>query len=184
MFFPMYGIPLTILDLGCGNGRNSLYLAKKYKTANVVLVDSEIGMLEWAQQLFIFHGVPSKSVCTTVEEIASDPLRLNEKIGISKFDIIIFSYVIQHINPVYYPIVLDFCKQICSGYIALGIFWNPSRLRVREFTKIGSVNWYGLTYDELVTLLAPRFRIVNDKVLKTSIAVMINIVLDRGTNTP
>ena len=104
----------------------------------------------------------------------------NEKTGISKFDIVIFSYVIQHIDPVYYPIVLDFCKQICGGYMAIGIFWNPSRLRVGEFTKIGSVNWYGLTYEEFVTLLAPRFRIVNDKVLKSSIAVMINMILTEG----
>jgi hypothetical protein len=64
--------------------------------------------------------------------------------------------------------------------MAIGIFWNPSRLRVGEFTKIGSVNWYGLTYAEFVTLLAPRFRIVNDKVLKTSISFMINMVLTEG----
>ena len=38
----------TILDLGCGNGRNSLYLAKKYSSANVVLVDADISMLNWA----------------------------------------------------------------------------------------------------------------------------------------
>jgi hypothetical protein len=64
-----------------------------------------------------------------------------------------FSCVIQHIDPVYYPIVLDFCRKICCGYMAIGVFWNPSRLRVGDFTKIGTVNWYGLTYEELVTLL-------------------------------
>jgi cyclopropane fatty-acyl-phospholipid synthase-like methyltransferase len=69
----------TILDLGCGNGRNSLYLAKKYKSANVVLVDSDVSMLQWAQQLFSLHGLPAKSICITIEELASDPLRLNEK---------------------------------------------------------------------------------------------------------
>jgi methylase of polypeptide subunit release factors len=26
----------TILDLGCGNGRNSLYLAKKYNAMNII----------------------------------------------------------------------------------------------------------------------------------------------------
>ena len=153
---------------------------KNTNDVSVVLVDSDASMLEWAQQLFSLHGLPVKSVHTTIEELASDPLRFIEKIGISKFDTIIFSYVIQHIDPVYYPIVLDFCKQICSGYMAIGTFWNPSRLRVGEFTKIGSVNWYGLPYEELVTLLIPRFRILNDKVLKTSIAFMINMVLREG----
>lgn len=34
----------TILDLGCGNGRNSLYFAKKYGSTNIVLVDSDNSM--------------------------------------------------------------------------------------------------------------------------------------------
>jgi hypothetical protein len=37
--------------------------------------------------------------------------------------------------------------------MAIGVFWNPSRSRVGDFTKIGTVNWYGLTFEELVTLL-------------------------------
>jgi hypothetical protein len=63
---------------------------------------------------------------------------------------------------------------------ALGIFWNPSRLGVGEFIEIDRVNWYGLTYEEIVTLLAPSSRIVNDKVHRTNIAVMINMLLTEG----
>ena len=51
----------TILDLGCGNGRNSLYLAKKYGSTNIVLVDSDNSMLNWAQQLFSHEGLPVTS---------------------------------------------------------------------------------------------------------------------------
>ena len=172
--------PQTILDLGCGNGRNSLYLAKKYNTANVVLVDSDVSMLGWAQQVYSLQGLPAKTVCTTIEELASDPLTFNEKMGVPKFDIVIFSYVVQHIDPVYYPIILDFCRQVSKSYIVIDVFWNPSRLRAGEFTKIGSVNWYGLTYEELVTFIAPRFQILNDRVLKTDIAVVINMALAEG----
>jgi hypothetical protein len=71
-------------------------------------------------------------------------------------------------------------QHVCSGYVALGIFWNPSRLGVGEFIEIDRVNWYGLTYEEIVTLLAPRFRIVNAKVHRTNIAVMINMLLTEG----
>jgi SAM-dependent methyltransferase len=170
----------TILDLGCGNGRSSLYLAKKYKSSDVVLIDCDLGMLKWAEELFNLQGCSAKAICTTVEELASEPCRLNEKTGISKFDIVIFSYVIQHIDPVYYPIVFDFCRRICSGYMAIGVFWNPSRLNVGDFTTIDTVSWYGLSYEELVILLAPRFRIVNDRVLRTSISVMINMLLTEG----
>ena len=125
----------TILDLGCGNGRNSLYLAKKYKSANVVLIDCDNSMLKWAQ-LFGLEGVSAKAVCMPIEQLASEPCRLIDRIGISNFDIVIFSYVIQHIDPVYYPIVLDFCKEICSGYMAIGVFWNPSRLNAGDYTTI------------------------------------------------
>jgi trans-aconitate methyltransferase len=51
----------TILDLGCGNGRNSLYLAKKFNSTNVVLVDSDINMLNWAQKLFLMRDCLLKS---------------------------------------------------------------------------------------------------------------------------
>ena len=52
----------TILDLGCGNGRNSLYIAKKYAAANVVLVDFDNNMLNWAQKLFSMHEIPINTV--------------------------------------------------------------------------------------------------------------------------
>jgi cyclopropane fatty-acyl-phospholipid synthase-like methyltransferase len=108
------GPPQTILDLGCGNGRNSLYLAHKYDVSNVVLIDFDPGMLDWAKQLFSIKNIPAKTIHTTIETLASDPREYTKKTGIPKFDVVIFSYVIQHIDPVYYPIILDFCRQVSS----------------------------------------------------------------------
>lgn len=172
--------PQTILDLGCGNGRNSLYLAHKYDASNVVLVDCDSSMLDWAKQLFSIKNIPAKTIHTTIETLASDPRECTKKTGIPKFDVVIFSYVIQHIDPVYYPIILDFCGQVSSGHLAIDAFWNPSRLRVGEFTKIGSVSWYGLTYEELVTLIAPRFNIIDNTFVKTDVAVRISMALTGG----
>jgi SAM-dependent methyltransferase len=170
----------AILDLGCGNGRNSLYLAKKYGSTNVVLVDSDIGMLNWAQHLFSLQGIPIESICTKVEELAGDPSELYSKTGISSFDIVILSYVVQHIDPVYYPLIFDFCKQISKGYMAIDVFWNPTRLGAGEFTKIGSVNWYGLTYEELITLVASRFHVLKDMIHRTNISFMVNMLVTEG----
>ena len=172
----------TILDLGCGNGRNSLYLAKKYSSTNVVLVDADISMLDWAQHLFSLQDITDNSnfICTTIEELAGDSSKLYNKTGISSFDIVIFSYVVQHIDPVYYPLIFDFCKQISKRYVAIDVFWNPSRLGAGEYTKIGSVNWYGLTYEELVSLIATRFHILNDRIYKTDISFIINLLLTEG----
>lgn len=171
--------PRNVLDLGCGNGRNSLYLAQKYN-CNVVLVDFDSKMLNWAEELFRIQSLSNiTSICSKLEDFASNPSLL-QKTGQEKFDVVILSYVIQHIEPVYYPIILDFCRNVCKGYIVLDVFWNPSRIAPGELTKIGSVNWYGLTYEELVTSLAPNFSIVSDRFLKTDIAILINILLKEG----
>ncbi len=92
----------------------------------------------------------------------------------------LISYVIQHIDPVYYPLVLDFCRSVSKKYVAIDVFWNPARINVNEFTKVGSVSWYGLSYEELLTLVASRFRILNSKVRKTSISFVMNLLLIEG----
>ena len=43
--------PSTVLDVGCGNGRNSLAIAKKYGS-QVNIVDRDESMLEWARTNF------------------------------------------------------------------------------------------------------------------------------------
>ena len=100
--------------------------------------------------------------------------------GLPSFDIVIFSYIAQHIDPVYYPLIFDFCKQVSKKYLAIDVFWNPSRLGPGEFTRIGSVNWYGLTYEELVNLLASRFQILSERVRQTDISFMVNMLLTEG----
>jgi SAM-dependent methyltransferase len=170
----------TILDLGCGNGRNSLYLAKKFNSTNVVLVDSDFNMLDWAQKLFSNEGPPVKVVNASIEELGGNQSKFDEAVSSSPFDIIIFSYVIQHIDPVYYPIIFDFCRHISKKYLVIDIFWNPSRLGPGEFTKIGTVNWYGLTYDELVSLVAPRFQILDERIHQTDVSFMVNMLMTEG----
>lgn len=178
--FQNKGISLkTILDLGCGNGRNSLYLARKYP-CRVVLLDTDSKMLGWAEELFKAHGLTDVvSICSSIQDVAGNPSML-ERIGHLKFDVVIMSYVLQHIEPAYYPLILDLCKKICSSYLVVDVFWNPSRVGPGEYQTLGSVNWYGLTYEELVTMLAPNFSIIEDRCLRNDITVMINAVLKEG----
>jgi transcription initiation factor TFIIIB Brf1 subunit/transcription initiation factor TFIIB len=42
------------------------------------------------------------------------------------------------------------------------------------------VRWYGLSYEELATLVAPRFNILSDRITRNEIAVIINMALTPG----
>src|SRR5687767_1722748 len=70
----------TILDLGCGNGRNSLYLSKRYNAAKVVLVDSDSNMLNWASHLFSIRGIPTRTISATIEDLAGNPSRFHNEV--------------------------------------------------------------------------------------------------------
>jgi tRNA1(Val) A37 N6-methylase TrmN6 len=59
--------PETIIDLGCGNGRNSLYLAKKYNPANVLKMVYNI--LEQLVRLQNYLTEQSKSLDSTIKQL-------------------------------------------------------------------------------------------------------------------
>lgn len=173
--------PHRILDLGCGNGRNSYYLARKYGS-DVILVDIDKDMLDWAETVFSNQGLASRRVCLRIEELVVDPSILPkfvEDTNDEKFDLIILSYVLQHIDPVYYPSIFDFCEKAAKSVI-IDIFWNPARIRPYEFCRIGTVDWYGLIYDDLVIHLANRFRLVGSRVIHNDSSVIFNLALTKG----
>lgn len=184
--------PQNVLDLGCGNGRNSLYIAKKYGAVSTTLLDKDSKMLEWAQKQYALSELEMKSLCLPVESVATDASKLmmdssnchaeRSTTTTKIFDLVIFSYVVQHIDPVYYPLIFDFCKQVSNGIVLVDVFWNPSRVMEGEQLLFGNdqVRWYGLSYEELATLVAPRFKILSDRITRNEIAVVINMALTPG----
>ena len=173
--------PNKILDIGCGNGRNSLALAQRY-CSEVVLVDPDQSMLAWAQKCFEANQINSRRICTSLEELArtfGTPLLLSER-----FDAVILSYVLQHIDPSNYPLVFDFLRDLCKGYLAIDIFWNPLKCEAGGFVKEGSRTWYGVKYEDIIKLLAPRFEIVRQRVSITRSGVFINLVAKEGITPP
>lgn len=83
----------------------------------------------------------------------------------------------------YYPLILDFCRNICSGFVIIDVFWNPQKVLPSQFTQIDSINWYGLTYEEIFLLVAPRFHLLGHNIRKTNIAVIINLLMGLGETT-
>jgi len=174
------GKPTKILDIGCGNGRNSLALAKRYGS-EVVLVDPDQSMLRWAQQSFESNRLSFRKICTSLEELAT---KAETSLTPDGYDAVILSYVLQHIDPSNYPSVFDFLKGLCRGYLAIDIFWNPLRCEAGGFVRRGSRTWYGVKYEDIIRILVPRFEIVRQRVSVTRAGVFINLVAKEGITPP
>lgn len=146
---------LEILDAGCGNGRNSIALAKRFH-ANVLLVDYDSEMMEHARHRFLQAGLPLPgTIEKSIEEILEE-----ENFRSRRFEIVILSYVLQHINPVCFTRLFDTLKQITTKFLAIDTYWNPSYCQIGERKEMGSTSWYGISREELIRLVAPRFRIL------------------------
>jgi len=172
--------PMKILDIGCGNGRNSLALAQRYGS-EVVLVDPDQSMLMWARQTFESNKLNFREICTSLEELATS---VETSLSPDGYDAVILSYVLQHIDPSNYPSVFDFLRGLCKGYLATDIFWNPQRCKAGGFVKRGSRTWYGVKYEDIIKTLAPRFEIVRQRVSITRSGIFISLVAKEGITPP
>lgn len=151
---------LKILDLGCGNGRNSLAIASKHK-ASATLLDSDPIMLQQALQNYKLANLDEpRCMLGKLEDLCKTPDSFDRD-----YDIVILSYVLQHINPEHYNLIADFCKIKTKRYFAIDVYWNPSHCKIGEYVQIGSRFWYGMTPKRLIEILAPRFKIRNSRKL-------------------
>ena len=72
----------TVLDLGCGNGRNSLYLAKEGMT--MVVVSHEMGFVRAAADRIVFMDEGRVVEDTTPEGLFTAPKHERTKLFLSK----------------------------------------------------------------------------------------------------
>ncbi len=105
--------PSKVLELGCGAGRNAIYLAKK--GCSVVGVDLSENALEWAKKRISEEGVNVELVCANIFDLDFQQ---------ESFDFIYDSGCFHHIAPhrrvSYIEIINRLLKQ--DGYFALCSF--------------------------------------------------------------
>ncbi len=94
----------TILDLGCGAGANTIYLAKKYKNSNFIGIDRNLNAIKYAQNMVKKYKIKN------CKFISGNILNLKKKPRIGKIDIAISFHFLSFVSE-WYDITLG---KICS----------------------------------------------------------------------
>jgi SAM-dependent methyltransferase len=171
--------PNSVLDLGAGNGRNSLALAREF-SCRTTLVDSDPKMLEEALSNFRRFGLNEPEVLhCRLEDLNS----LNVMEG-RTFDVLIASYVLHHVEPSYHQTIVQFCRTHVVSHLLIDVYWNRLRCAAGQYVKLPEAGWYGLTYEELAGQLAPHFKIESDRVMLQSRNMVFNLMCTPGSTSP
>ena len=84
----------TVLEVGCGTGRNLIALAKRYPSARFYGIDISTEMLKTARAAIARHGVYDRISLAEADALTANP---RELFGRDDFDRIFFSYALSMI---------------------------------------------------------------------------------------
>ncbi|MBU3145484.1 class I SAM-dependent methyltransferase [Clostridium sp. CF012] len=146
--------PGKALDIGCGNGRNSFYLAQR--GFEVCGVDFSKTSIEWAKQIAKEQSITVNFLCQSIFDFQDKP---------ESFDFIYDSGCLHHIKPhrrnQYLKTILKYLKP--EGYFAMVCFNLKGGANISDYDvyRDNSMNG-GLGFSEckLKTILEPYFEII------------------------
>ncbi len=101
----------TVLEMGCGTGRNLVHLARLRPEARLFGVDVAAVMLETASQSLAKAGFKEK---VYLAQAGAQGFDAQASFGVDQFDIIYFSYVLSMI-PDWHPVVERALDQLKPG---------------------------------------------------------------------
>ncbi|PRR78611.1 Cyclopropane-fatty-acyl-phospholipid synthase [Clostridium liquoris] len=150
------------LDIGCGNGRNSLYLAQK--GFKVYGVDFSKTSIEWAKQMANEKSLEISFLCQSVFDFKDEP---------ESFDFIYDAGCFHHIKPhkrnQYLNTILKYLKQ--DGYFAMACFNLKGGANISDYDVYRDCSMHGglgFSKYKLKTILEPYFEIIEFREMKES----------------
>jgi SAM-dependent methyltransferase len=151
------------LDIGCGNGRNSFYLAQRGFEVNGV--DFSNTSIEWGKQMAKEQSIKVNFLCQSIFEFENKP---------ESFDFIYDSGCLHHIKPhrrnQYLKTILKYLKP--DGYFAMICFSLKGGANISDYDVYRDKSMLGgLGFSEykLKTILEPYFEIIEFRQMVESI---------------
>ncbi|MBC2399614.1 class I SAM-dependent methyltransferase [Clostridium tetanomorphum] len=150
------------LDIGCGNGRNSLYLAEK--GFEVCGIDFSRTSIEWGSELTKEDSRRITFLCKSIFDFESEP---------ESFDFIYDAGCFHHIKPhrrnQYLNIILKYLKP--TGYFAMNCFNLNGGANISDYDVYRDYSMHGglgFTEHKLKTILESFFEIIEFREMKES----------------
>ncbi len=149
----------SILDLGCGNGRNSYYLARN-TGAKTHLIDVDRDLLNYTKAFFEIFDTPSPDI--DIMDLENPDITVFDR----KYDVVLLSYVMQNINPSSYFQLMELCRKKTRRIFIFEIYVNKQVYPEECVTKRGETSWYGFSREEVFELFESFFDILAWKIKK------------------
>lgn len=150
------------LDIGCGNGRNSLYLTTQ--GFSVVGIDISNNSINWAKELSVDYSDKPMFKCESLFDFEDDP---------KSFDFINDSGCFHHIKPhrrnKYFESVLKYLKD--DGYFAMTCFDLDGGANISDYDVYRDYSMHGgIGFSEykLRKILETYFEIIEFRKMKES----------------
>ena len=150
------------LDVGCGNGRNSLYLATQ--GFNVIGIDISDNSIKWANELAEAYSNKPYFKCESLFNFEDEP---------KSFDFINDSGCFHHIKPHrrqnYFELILKYLKD--GGYFSMTCFNLNGGANISDYDVYRDYSMHGglgFTEYKLKKILEPYFEIIEFRKMNES----------------
>ncbi len=141
-------VPQTILEVGCGTGKNLVALAKAFPSATITGVDISAEMLAVARRNLAAHQAQAHLLNQPYDQ----PLA-----GVPAFDVVLFSYALTMFNPGW-EAAIDHAHAdlVTGGLIAVVDFHNSGLPAFKRWMGVNHVRMDGQLLPYLETHFTPQ----------------------------
>jgi len=122
----------TIIDIGCGAGANTIYLAKRYNSSNFIGIDCNTNAIKYAKK------VVRKNKIKNCKFISGNILNIKKKLKIGKIDIALSFHFLSFVSEWYNLTLSKICSLRPISTAHSSLFFEglaEAKIDINDFSK-------------------------------------------------